>query len=554
MAPRFTFENRPLHWFSAYVCLQTLLVLAWYYWKLRHSIVDDAFISFTYARNLLQGNGLTWDGVYVEGYTNFFFLLLLAALHFLTGISFVSATYLINGAAYLGILALTLRIFRHLPSADPPLKGLLALMGIALTVTSLPLVAWIFGGLESLFFAFLCALCLYQTLFYIRAMKMPDIKASLALGLLLALASLTRPEGFLITGFCGVWLYIIALYKKQHRHLLPPLSLWAMAACWLLIIVPYLTWKQQYYGDLLPNTFYAKCTGLSPRQFFNYSIRYIFYFFCNVPLAGFVILPAAFYLLARRTADITILFLLSFILFYFAYSYSAGGDYMAYFRFLLPVVIAITWLSFHVLIALSQHFARFSREIAVALTLLGGLQAMNLNSLNEDLAVVTSSAFIPIIAERLPAGSLIALDMAGSLPYYLPQYHYIDMLGLNDRYIARQDVREDRHRNTGIAGHMKGSGKYVLDRDPDIIIMTSGLEGKPRHRSNWQLIDDPRFARDYQRILFYPGAAMEKRLNLQPTPTPQLILGFYIHNRMALYFKDMLDQTPAYAAMIDSTH
>ncbi len=40
--------------------------------------VDDAYISFTYARNLTEGNGLTYNGMLVEGYSNFLWTLLIS--------------------------------------------------------------------------------------------------------------------------------------------------------------------------------------------------------------------------------------------------------------------------------------------------------------------------------------------------------------------------------------------------------------------------------------------------------------------------------------------
>ncbi len=43
------------------------------------NICDDAYISFRYARNLVDGHGLVWNpGEWVEGYTNFLWVLILA--------------------------------------------------------------------------------------------------------------------------------------------------------------------------------------------------------------------------------------------------------------------------------------------------------------------------------------------------------------------------------------------------------------------------------------------------------------------------------------------
>jgi arabinofuranosyltransferase len=46
-------------------------------WRLRF-VQDDAFISFTFAKSFVEGNGLTWSGSRVEGYTNFLWVLWIA--------------------------------------------------------------------------------------------------------------------------------------------------------------------------------------------------------------------------------------------------------------------------------------------------------------------------------------------------------------------------------------------------------------------------------------------------------------------------------------------
>ena len=47
--------------------------------ELRRYTIDDAYISFRYARNLVEGHGLVYNvGEYVEGYTNFAWTLLIA--------------------------------------------------------------------------------------------------------------------------------------------------------------------------------------------------------------------------------------------------------------------------------------------------------------------------------------------------------------------------------------------------------------------------------------------------------------------------------------------
>ena len=54
-------------------------LLGWNMWIVRKFTVDDAYISFRYARNLADGLGLVYNaGERIEGYTNFLWTVLLA--------------------------------------------------------------------------------------------------------------------------------------------------------------------------------------------------------------------------------------------------------------------------------------------------------------------------------------------------------------------------------------------------------------------------------------------------------------------------------------------
>src|SRR5689334_10099421 len=69
--------------------------------------IDDAYITFRYARNLVRGLGLVYNpGERIEGYTNFLWTILVAAglkLHVAPEVT----TKLLGGAAALGSLAIT---------------------------------------------------------------------------------------------------------------------------------------------------------------------------------------------------------------------------------------------------------------------------------------------------------------------------------------------------------------------------------------------------------------------------------------------------------------
>ena len=70
------------------------------------------------------------------------------------------------------------------------------------------------------------------------------------------------------------------------------------------------------------------------------------------------------------------------------------------------------------------------------------------------------------LSEHSTSDTLVALNTAGLIPYRtnLP---IVDMLGLNDRYIARHGQRDE----TLLPGHQLGDGEYVLRREPDYILL-----------------------------------------------------------------------------------
>lgn len=73
------------------------------------------------------------------------------------------------------------------------------------------------------------------------------------------------------------------------------------------------------------------------------------------------------------------------------------------------------------------------------------------------------------LRDHYDAGTVIATNTAGSIPFY-SGFKTIDMLGLNDKHIARQDVPGI---GQGRPGHEKADGPYVLSLNPDIIQLGS---------------------------------------------------------------------------------
>jgi len=124
------------------------------------------------------------------------------------------------------------------------------------------------------------------------------------------------------------------------------------------------------------------------------------------------------------------------------------------------------------------------------------------------------------------------------LPFSMPQFRYIDMLGLNDLHIAKtQGIYDSRARN--MVGHQKADAAYVLSKKPDVIILSTSNYDL-RHASDFQMMEQREFMQDYLRVEYliipdkiYGDALGEKEL----TEDGRLLLAFYVRKDYAHYFR-----------------
>ncbi|MCJ7679520.1 MAG: hypothetical protein MUP70_02245, partial [Candidatus Aminicenantes bacterium] len=299
--------------FLAAVLLQ-LLFINW--------TCDDSFISFRYADNLAQGDGPVFNpGETVEGYSNFLWVLILA------GGRLAGLTPLLLSKA-LGVLAALLSLLllnraAGLWKLDPVLQqGAVFLLGLTVGFAYFAV-----SGMETVFYASLLLLV-------VILQKKFDIDSNPArlyflYGILL-LISLTRPEGILFFGLTGLYhwfLYFRRRFIHPWRFLLFPQILWGAAYGFFLL------WRWTTYGDLFPNTFYAK----PPGTFVSYeSTALIGNLIKALPSGSFLLLliPVLLMWKKRRGEFIYPLLIILGQLVFISYS----GDWMVFGRFFLPVL------------------------------------------------------------------------------------------------------------------------------------------------------------------------------------------------------------------------
>ena len=486
-APTRGFLHDPRHGQWAVLALLVLAgvlgaALVHYDWQ---RVADDAFIAFRYARNLQAGLGLVWNaGERVEGFSSPLWLGLLI-------LGRLSGVPLPAWAGGLGVLFLALslllvwRVAARLSGA-----GLPAAAACAVAAALYPLQHWAASGLETTLFAALVTAAVWglvagQPLAGAGEAGMRPGRASLPYWwyLVAAALGLARPEGPVLAGL------LVVLGGLAHGR-----AAWA----WQRVAVagaPVLAWllfRRFYYGDWLPNPYYAKATGeLVPRM-----VRGLLYAFWGITawLAA---------VLATRLAgpfDRRVVAALGFLAAPLAMVIGAGGDWMWHGRLLAPVLPGLAAIAVAAvararaqqraaaLLACGLAFLPFAPSPSVLGAALGG-RRIAAGSFQEGTLAQASLAAAGFVREHYPPDALVAVNHAGALPYQLPN-PVIDMTGLCDWHIAHE-------RQGGL--HQKFDPVYVLARRPDLVVLNSkvrpGSEGIWYHKGYWQgetaLVDEP---------------------------------------------------------------
>ena len=235
----------PVAGFAAAI-LPILVLLVWQairtYW-----LCDDAYISFRYVRNLVEGHGLVFNpGERVEGYTNFLWVLELAATWKLLGLRPEVASSLLSLLYTAGAIALTAILALRTPFRER--RFLVAAGALLCLAASHTFVIWSTSGLETRQFTFLllaAAVCLQSPISLDSSVRPRLVLASLAL----AAAEATRPEANLLFACALLWL---VLGRARWKELV------AFALPYAVLVLAHFTWRWSYYGDIWPNTYYAK--------------------------------------------------------------------------------------------------------------------------------------------------------------------------------------------------------------------------------------------------------------------------------------------------------
>lgn len=424
-------------------------------------LCDDSFISFRYAKNLINGIGLVYNrGEYVEGYTNFLWTILIAG-----GMFFHLPPEIFS--KILGILFFISTIyvllnFSKLFSANQFLLPIAA-VGFALHHH-----AQVFAtsGLETSMFTFLATAGTYY-IFKNRS-RFDEIRGMV----LFTLAAMTRPDGMLFYVISSLYL----LYLKTHFLTKPWLTAKNIVffskphLFFILVFVPYWVWRYNYYGWVFPNTFYAKS---GDESFFSRGLFYFYLFFKSYYVFILIPLLSVYNFVTKRVFDKRILLLVVIpALTYIAYFTYIGGDFM-FARFYIPILPMLFLLLEYLAAEVFKRKYYYTAFIVISLMVFGYNKAyrglpMPIISGIADENQIYKPEYTEYVRDQLTGMSSvfknndIRIAIGGSqaiFAYYLEVSYALEASGgLTDEFLAHQKIS----RRDGIIGHEKGASLEYL--------------------------------------------------------------------------------------------
>lgn len=440
-----------------------------------HGPCDDDFITYRYARNLIEGHGLVFNlGERVEGFSAPGWLFSVAGALFL-GIDpqvFSIVTSIVASAvAAWAIGALWSRRHPESQSAGP-----------AWLVALTPAIGW--HAIIGLGTVLLAALLALWAMLWDRAVARE--KSAFAAAFVLGLAAFVRNEAVLFAA-------PFVVYEFQRRRIVPALTALVPLAAWELFRVA-------YFGRLTPVTYSLKKIALvdDVRLGLEYLARSNAE--CGV---GVLVVLAATAAAVDRGRGLTLLRALAFgFVAHVLYVVYVGGDFLPFARFFVPALPIGAFLAFEgarQFIGTRRWVGPLAFAAAAGLLQLQQLRREEFFSDHAD----SEPRWIKMansVVRAVPPTTKVALAPIGAFGY-VSRLYIVDMLGLTNTEILKAPPDP----GITIKGHQRYDADWVLAQQPEMIIigngwLRTGEDGRPTLvASHWErtLVEHPVFLERY---------------------------------------------------------
>lgn len=480
--------------------IAAFLVLAYAFFP---ESIDDAYITLRYSLNLARGHGPVFNvGEYVEGYSNPAWMFLLA----LTGKTGLSMPMMMKVYGVISGLVAIIIAGRVASRYHGMIVGSAAMM---LLGASTFFAMWATDGLETTFYSAL--------LTGLYALTLSESANALIIGMLAALAAMTRPEGAMF-GLIVCSFLVKTRGVKTAAVAFTPL---AIATC------AYEIFRVSYFGEFVPNTALVKLhttLGAAINGF-----KYLLAFNAD---SGYIVLPSvilgALLFRNRRYVVLGTCFIAAQMLFLAV----SGGDFMYAYRFVMPIFPIMS-----ILIASCANARAFSGKVKAlqriasfaAIATVAAAQAHSLPPKKIALDNLTARRSVHFevacfAAMRTTSQDTIALSEAGIIPFKV-KARVFDYLGLTSSY-------KETYGHRGVLEVSK-----LFAARPKFIILTFFDDGagvlKPRLSQDAQIAGSTQFKEQYtevRRFLMTPSSDYLDQIYYKYTPDAKEIY-FVVYQR-----------------------
>jgi hypothetical protein len=437
---------------------------------------DDDFITYRYARNLVEGQGLVFNpGERVEGFSAPGWTLLVAlALKLGLAAPTFSLIVSIAASAVAAFAVGSLWSRRH----DGERFNVPALL-----VAASPAIAFhAVVGLGTVLQAALLALWLDL---WDRALR--NSRGALSAAIVLGLAALVRNESILFA------VPFVAIEARAGR--------WRSAWPAFAPLVAWQILRVNYYERWTPITYAVKKLALLDDV--KLGLEYLAVSTGSTGIALAVVLAILVIAKRRESIDAALRAAALGCAAYVVLVVYVGGDFMELARFFVPILPIALLLACEAVSALVVDQPRAGAALACLALLLEQVPQRSRAVLRSDYEGITvrGGAIGRELGKRLPASTKVAVSPIGALGYESRLY-VVDMLGLTNTAVANAPP------NTSIAikGHQRFDAEWVLAQQPEVILLGSAATQTPDGASaplvvnGWErpLLENARFAAEYE--------------------------------------------------------
>lgn len=431
-------DTRGLYWLVPAVILGIIVFVITVLVSVRTVRFEDTFITFRYGWNLANGHGINWnlsDLIPSEGYTSFTFVILSAIFYSIKidplfgmiGLNLVS----------MGLLGYFVWQSGRMIYSDN--KGLRSLLSVLILIIYPATGFHISTGMETIFYTMTLAGISWCALRWMNAVKNQTREIAL-LGIFILISGLTRPDG-IVYGL----LTLLILFILAPKKLLNKTNWMALAGTLLFPGIVYFAWRIYYFKLFFPLSFYHK---VNVGGLYGEAARSVIF----PDFYGLIILPFLFIIFFcivlkkfPRNAFLILIPSLILSLFYSQVLAVAGLQY----RFFYPYLPGFVILGAQEIAKVLTKTAQINRGVAAVVGIfilvflsLAPFFYETRNNLNffisgaqykeeDDSYMQIGKALL-----NIDSSEAIGSGEAGKIGMLLRDYTVIDIVGLNDRYLA----------------------------------------------------------------------------------------------------------------------